>query len=194
MLNIAKSQFWWNVQNVGFSQIHAITYVHIMYTTHIRYVPPPTKTPTWHTYDHYLGSLRILRGILSKLCTHIEYSHVPDLPSHVTFPTVLYVVSSLSLYTVGSREWGGSVGTRLKSTFGPALSLHTHICLLPFVVWRDLLTLDQFMFSPPSYGGWGRLGSLLYTCNNDVFMCDWHVTNTTLHRSVRGNVCMGKVS
>ena len=31
-------------------------------------------------------------GILSKLCTRIEYSHVPDLPSHITFPTVLYVV------------------------------------------------------------------------------------------------------
>ena len=31
MLNIAKSQFWWNMQNVGFSQIwsHITTYIYI---------------------------------------------------------------------------------------------------------------------------------------------------------------------
>ena len=62
-------------------------------------------TYVWSLFDHHLGSLRILRGILSKLCACIEYSHVPDLQSHVTFlfPTVLYVVRyslTLSLYTL----------------------------------------------------------------------------------------------
>ena len=35
MLNRAKSQFWWNLQNVGFSQIRSHIYAHRMPYTHM---------------------------------------------------------------------------------------------------------------------------------------------------------------
>ena len=77
------------------SVLYAVSIVARVYKEEREYrIPLSPKTLLGKYRDIHviiMSSLWILCDILSKLYARIEYSHVLDLQSHVTFPTVLYM-------------------------------------------------------------------------------------------------------